>query len=199
MRAHVFAFVILSKKHCKLFFVSFSICHTSSPSHHFPVSWFEVSLKWWFHMTHDLARVNDILHNEWNKIQYHSFSPITCFYTAVILQRPNGSTYFLLPTLSMVVPQFHLYRLNYQRWMRTGMKLLYVFSQGLAASPNFPSYISHSRHSGCKSHFWPIRGFVRECLGQELGHRAKSSASYKGNPLRGSAAPVNFLERHLFL
>ncbi len=27
-----------------------------------------------------------------------------------------------------------------------------------------------------------------------MGHWAKSSASYKGNPLRGSRAPVNFLE-----
>lgn len=96
----------------------------------------------------------------------------------------------------MAVPQFYHYQLNYQQWMRTGMKLLYVFSQGLAASHNFPSYISHSRRVGCKKSFLTVSRICQRILktrngplGQELSRlhkkptkRVKSSSELSWKP-----------------
>lgn len=80
--------------------------------------------------------------------------------------------------------------------MRTGMKLLYVFSQGLAASHNFPSYISHSRRVGCKKSFLTVSRICQRILktrngplGQELSRlhrkptkRVKSSSELSWKP-----------------
>jgi len=104
----------------------------------------------------------------------------------------------------MPVPQLYHYQLNYQQWMSTGMKLLYVFSQGLAASHNFPSYISHSRRAGYKKSFLTdlriCQGMLKTRngpLGQELSERKPTPVNVLESPIFGAIIRLLFRFKHL--